>query len=133
MTFTEKGYQQYSILIAEADRDCRQKLQKVLMPAGFKTYVTESGIEAIDIVNSEAIHLLILDTILRGMGGLDVFRFILEKFPPMPCILLSDYISKEDQISALCARVSTIMPKPLNFRLVRETVDHLIERYYINR
>jgi len=66
------------------------------------------------------------------MGGLDVFRLIVEESPPMPCILLSDYISKEDQISALCAHVNTIIPKPPNFRLVRETVGHLIDRYYID-
>ena len=54
----------------------------------------------------------------------------MENFPPMPCILLSDYISKEDQIKALCARVNTIIPKPLDFRLVRTTVGNLIDKYY---
>ena len=124
-------FSKYSILIAETDRECQREIEYVLRPAGFRTYITESGIEAIDILNSENIHLLIMDTLLRGMGGLEVFRYACENFPPLPCILLSEHISKEDQINALISHVNTIIPKPLNVNLVKEMVLHLIDRYYI--
>jgi CheY-like chemotaxis protein len=65
------------------------------------------------------------------MGAFEILHMIQENFTPLPCILISEYISKEDQINALLSRVNTIFPKPVNFGLVRETVGHLIERYYI--
>ena len=79
MTFADRSYEQYSILIAEADGDCRNNLQKVLRPAGFKTYVTESGIEAIEIINSEAIHVLIL-VMFTVLFELTLVFKIMEKF-----------------------------------------------------
>jgi len=131
MDFSQKSYDDYSILIAEPDKECQAELAHILTPAGFKTYIAESGSQVLDILDTEAIHLLILDAILHGMGAFEILHMIEENFSPLPCILISDYISKEDQINALLSRVNTIFPKPVNFGLVRETVGHLIERYYI--
>ena len=131
MDFSQNTYNKYSILIAEPDKECQTELTHILTPAGFRTYIAESGSEVMDILDTEAIHLLILDAFLRGMGAFEILHMIQENFCPLPCILISDYISKEDQINALLSRVNTIFPKPVNFGLVRETVGHLIDRYYI--
>jgi DNA-binding NtrC family response regulator len=131
MNRIERAYNNYSILIAEPDREYQRELAHVLSPSGFKTYIAETSSEAMDILDTEAIHLLILDAVLKGMGPFEMLHMVNESFPPLPCILISDYLSKEEQINALLSKVHSVFPKPPNFDLMRETIAHLIYKYYI--
>jgi CheY-like chemotaxis protein len=63
-----------SILITDDDRGFRETLRGVFEPEGFQTLLAEDGAQAIDIVRSFDVHLLLLDMHMPRLTGLETLR-----------------------------------------------------------
>ena len=69
--------QPYTILITDDDPAARETLREVFEPQGYRTYLAESGEEAIDIVKDHDVHLALMDMHLPRLSGLEtiaIFR-----------------------------------------------------------
>src|SRR6266568_2007921 len=60
----------YSLLITDDDRGARETLREIFEPVGFRTLLAESGEEAIDIAQSQDVHLALMDMHLPRLTGL---------------------------------------------------------------
>lgn len=70
------GSIQKRILVVDDDPVVLDYVSKILTDSGFKVFTTDSGAEAIQIVNTTEIDLAILDFRMPGLSGLDVGREI---------------------------------------------------------
>src|SRR5438477_11796552 len=84
--------QNYSILITDDDRDCRESLREIMEPQGFRTLLAACGEEALDIVHDEEVHLALLDMHMPSMTGLEVLR-LLRQMRDLPVILVTGDVS----------------------------------------
>ena len=60
-----------SILITDDDPVARETLREIFEPVGFRTFLAESGEEAIDIVKEQDVHLALMDLHLPKISGLE--------------------------------------------------------------
>jgi CheY-like chemotaxis protein len=67
-----------SILVVEDDRDMRDMLIGLLEDAGFRVRAVNDGIEALAVLRSERIALMVFDLMMPGMGGIELRRRQLE-------------------------------------------------------
>ncbi len=67
----------------------------VLEPRGFRTLTAENGEEALRILGSEPVHLLLLDMHMPRLTGLDTVRRIRQINSRLPCVLLSAALDEE--------------------------------------
>lgn len=82
-----------TILLAEDEDSVRLVMQKLLSSAGYKTLTASNGPEALDLAQKhrDEIDLAVLDVILPGMSGLDVYNTLLRLRPHLPIVFCSGY------------------------------------------
>lgn len=121
----------YSLLITDDDEACRDSLKDVFEPKGFTTYLASCGREAVKIARSVDVHLLILDVHLPDYSGIETFKIIKKEISfVIPCIFMSGDITKELQIDLISENAYTLIPKPINVNILKDSVEQVIAKYY---
>lgn len=121
----------YSLLITDDDESCRYSLKDVFELKGYTTYLASCGREAVKIAKSEEVHLLILDAHLPDYSGLETFKIITKEVScEIPCIFMSGEITRELQIDLISVNAYTLIPKPINVNILRDSVEQVISKYY---
>ena len=78
-----------SLLITDDDPGFRETLRFVFEPKGFRTLLASDGEEALKIVHTETVHVVLLDVHMPKLTGLETLRMMKEFRAMLPCILLS--------------------------------------------
>lgn len=100
----------------------RESLQVVFERRGFHTRLACNGQEALDIVQQDLIHLLLLDMHMPRMNGLEAVRRIQQLDQPVPCILFSAQLDDALEQEAVQARVFSVLAKPFRLTEITELV-----------
>lgn len=92
--------------------------------------MARDGAEAMGIVSSQPVDLVLCDIKMPGINGLELVRQIHEIEPDLPCIVITGYSSAENSIEALRAGAFWYLEKPFEqerLDVVRRLVDQAIE------
>ncbi len=122
----------YSLLITDDDPLARESLREVFEPAGYRTYLAESGEEAIDIVQHEDVHLALMDMHLPRLTGLETMEIVRQIKGLLPTILLS--ADRDDSLmrQALSAKVFCVLAKPVNKNVLIYVVTRALDKFYLH-
>ena len=90
---------QYNILVVDDDREIVRSLGKLLELEGYRVKKAYNGMEALDILMTEQIHLILLDVMMPKMNGLSALMKIREK-NNIPIIMLSAKTEESDKVIA---------------------------------
>ena len=107
------------LLISDDDRDFRETLRDLLEPRGFRTKLAADGAEAVQIVEHETIHVVLIDFHMPRMSGPEAIQRIKQVCQGVPCILIS--ASEEAKESA--QDTFSVLQKPVSPSQVTETVQ----------
>jgi CheY-like chemotaxis protein len=119
----------YSILITDDDRDCRETLRDIVEPQGYRTVLATCGEEAVEIVQAQVIHAVLLDMHMPTLTGLDTLRIVRQINVLLPCILVTADATDGLIRQALNEHAYSVIPKPVNKHLVLHTVVRALGRY----
>lgn len=119
-----------SLLITDDDRDFRETLRDVFESRGFATILAADGEEALTIVRSQTVHIILLDMHMPRLTGLETIRQ-LRQFPrPLPTILMSAALDQQIEQQARDEQVFSILAKPVSFATLRDVVRDAMMRTY---
>ncbi|MGA2034673.1 MAG: response regulator [Thermoguttaceae bacterium] len=119
-----------SLLITDDDPDFRETLQGVFAPQGFRTLLAGDGEEALQIVHTEEVHLLLLDVHMPKLTGLETLRQVKQFRAMLPCILLSAQWDDSLLEQARTAHAFLMLSKPVTLRQITGAVRQALERTY---
>ena len=119
-----------SLLITDDDRAFRETLSGVFEPLGVRTLQAENGLEALEIVRSETVHLVLLDMHMPRLTGLETMRMVKQLKAILPCILMSARLDELIIEQARLARAFSILSKPVTRRQITGAVCQALERTY---
>jgi CheY-like chemotaxis protein len=110
------------ILLVEDQAICREPLGKLLKYEGFHVTTASNGVEALSILESNAVDLLLLDLILPKMSGLSLLEQLRAdaRWKQLPVIALTGSMDSFQIHRAQELRVSAVLTK------MRFTVEELI-------
>ncbi|MFL5244503.1 MAG: response regulator [Gemmataceae bacterium] len=123
-------FQDYSILITDDDRNCREALREIMEPQGFRIFLAESGEEALEITQAEPVHLAILDMHMPTLTGLETLSLLRQMRALLPCILVTADVTESLMRQAWQARAYSVIPKPVSKNVVIHTVVRALIRVY---
>ena len=103
-----------SILITDDDQQFREAVRGVLVPRGYRTLLAGSGSEALDIVQREDVHVVLLDMHMPCLTGLETMRLVKQRKSRLPCILLSGRMDDELRRQAEAAQAFEVLAKPVS-------------------
>ena len=119
-----------SILISDDDQALRETIRGIFEPAGFRTYLAGDGEEAIKIVHSECVHVVLVDMHMPKLTGLDVVRWLRRYNRVLPCILMSANLDSDIEREAKALQTFRIVAKPFSGSDLRKTVVHALRRFH---
>ena len=95
-----------NILIVEDDKEIREGVQIYLQSQGYKVFQAADGIEGLEIIDREDIHLAIVDIMMPRMDGIRMTMKLREKHD-FPVIMLSAKSEEVDKITGLISARTT--------------------------
>ena len=101
----------YNVLICDDQPDIVNALKIYLAPEGYGLFTAANGAEALEIVKSRDIHLVLLDIMMPKMDGISATAKIRE-FSNVPILLLTAKSETEDKVLGLNVGADDYITKP---------------------
>lgn len=119
-----------NLLITDDDLGFRETLRGVLEPQGFRTFMASDGVEALDVVRHEEVHLVLLDMNMPRLTGLETLRQVKQIKAILPCIILSANADEELREEARRAEAFSVLSKPITRVTLMTIVRSALRRTY---
>ena len=118
------------LLIVDDVRDNREILRRRFERHGFHATEAGGGIEALDLLETEAFDLVLLDMMMPDIGGLEVLARIRAKYSPgvLPVIMVTAKSQSEDIVEALNRGANDYITKPVDFSIALARVVTQLDR-----
>ena len=118
----------YNILICDDQPDIVNALKIYLKPEGYALFAASTGAEALDIVKTQEIHLVLMDIMMPVMDGITATARIRE-ISNAPIILLTAKSETEDKVLGLNVGADDYITKPFVPVEVLARVRSQLRRY----
>jgi DNA-binding response OmpR family regulator len=119
-----------TILVVDDDADSRNIAALFVERAGYRAVPAESGAACLEIVEREAIDLILLDVMMPGMDGFEVCAALHERGKRIPIILLTARDDTDTRLEGMHHGVAEFIAKPINrvelFARIRAQL-HIVE------
>lgn len=119
----------YELLVADDDAEFRRMLRLVLEPH-VELFEAECGEEAVEIVRTREVDLVLVDMHMRALSGLDTLRLVKTLRAALPCILMTANPTVEIRQRAALENAFTVLKKPMTRRLLLSTVSGALKSAY---
>ena len=116
------------ILIVEDDKEIREGVQIYLQSQGYKVFQAADGVEGLEIIEREEIHLAIVDIMMPRMDGIRMTMKLREKYD-FPVIMLSAKSEEVDKITGLNIGADDYVTKPFTPMELMARVNSQLRRY----
>jgi CheY-like chemotaxis protein len=135
MLQTQGTNNRLTVLLANEQEGWHQTVRGLLEPQGVQTLVARSGREALNLIESQPVHVAVLDQQMPQLGGLQVIRLMrdLKKDPPPAAILLANQLTNHLLHEALGMHVFTVLAKPVDFNVLLDALARVLRRYHESR
>ena len=117
-----------NILVVDDDREIVDSICIFLTGEGYKPFKAYDGIEALEILSENNIHLMILDIMMPKLDGIKTLLKLRET-RNIPVILLSAKSEDNDKIFGLTAGADDYVTKPFNPSELMARVKSQLRRY----
>lgn len=118
----------YTILVCDDDKEIVKAIEIYLTKEGYHVVKAYNGREALDIINKEEVHLVLLDVMMPEMDGMTAAARI-RKDKTVPIIMLSAKSEDYDKIMGLNNGADDYVTKPFNPLELIARVNSQIRRY----
>ncbi len=120
----------YTVLVAEDDALVRELSTRILLHSGYKVIVASNGDEAEDIVERriEDVDIAVLDMVMPGKGGKEIFDRIKELKPELPVIFSTGYTTSVFDDGELDINDIIFLRKPFRKKEFLNAVATAVER-----
>lgn len=115
------------ILVVEDDGPSRRAVTLTLKTAGHEVMNAGDGTEAIKLLSIHHFDLVITDLLMPNLNGQNLINTIRLKWPHMPIILTSGYLS-QDLGKAIIDGMSAFLQKPFTPTALIMTVERLLPK-----
>ena len=117
----------YNILICDDEKDIVNALEIYLGTGDYKIFKAYNGKEALDILETQEIHLVLMDIMMPQMDGIEALEKIRQQYN-MPVIMLSAKSEDVDKINGLNLGADDYITKPFNILEVKARIKAIFRR-----
>lgn len=100
--------------------------KKLLEKKGYTVLTAGSGAEALELLRSDPIHVVILDVKMPGMDGVATLREIKRQYPMVEVIMLTGHATVESAIDGLKSGAVDYLMKPAD---LEEIIDKATDAF----
>lgn len=121
------------ILVVDDERIAVKNLEHVLKKEGYDVVGTESGANALKLLNEQQFDVVLTDLRMEKVDGLQILRKCRELYPDTEVIMITGYATLESAVEAMKKGAFHYVAKPFKLDLVRNIVKEAIEKVRLKR
>jgi DNA-binding NtrC family response regulator len=112
------------ILIVDDDAGQRSLLDSFLRGQGFDTVAVASGEQALEILRTQPVSMMISDVRMPGISGLETLRRARQEHAVLPVLLVTAYADIKEAVGAMRDGAVNYLAKPIDLDELLATVRH---------
>ena len=117
--------EKYHVLVVEDDKEIRDGIEIYLKNQGYQVSKAADGVEGLEVIEKEEIHLAIVDVMMPKMDGIHMIVELRKKYD-FPVIMLSAKTEEVDKIMGLNMGADDYVTKPFQpLELLARVHSHL--------
>jgi two-component system nitrogen regulation response regulator NtrX len=120
-------------LVVDDEQGIRQVLQDVLGDEGHQVIAVEDGFQALEILEKDAVDLVILDVWLPNMGGIDVLKRVRKDWPDIEVVVISGHANINMAVQAVKIGAFDFLEKPLSLEKTITVVENALKLEELKR
>ena len=121
------------ILIVDDESMMRNLLQKILRREGYKTFTAGNGKEALSLMASESVDIVISDLKMPELDGFELLKAIKERHPDVGVIIMTAYGDTYTVKDALLLGADEYITKPFKSHEITLVVERAYWRILSSR
>lgn len=120
--------EKYNVLVVEDEKEIAEAIEIYLKNQGYNVFKGSNGLEGLEIVEKEEVHLAVVDIMMPKMDGATMVMKIRESYD-FPIIMLSAKSEDMDKILGLNIGADDYVTKPFNPLELLARVNSQLRRY----
>lgn len=115
---------QKHVLIVDDSIEMLEVLRRHLSAMNYQTFQATNVSDAVEILKSSAVDLLITDLQMPGINGMQLVKYAAERFPSIPILVITGFPSIAEAVDAINLGKIDYLTKPFT----REELRHALEK-----
>ncbi|MCM8538718.1 MAG: response regulator [Lentisphaeraceae bacterium] len=121
-----------NLLIVDDEVEIREMLARHFSFEDYNVFQAEDGLEALEILNSNKIDLIISDIVMPRMSGVELLEIVHKEFPMIRVNMITGYVTQSNLLMCMRNHADNIIYKPLeDLQELEDSVKRSLEA--INR
>jgi DNA-binding NtrC family response regulator len=116
-----------TIIVVDDEMEMADTCARVLRCCGFKCLVAYDGATALALIDSERPALVVSDICLHTSDGFEIARYVRQKSPEIPVVLMTAYHTPDIARDAQAAGAAAYLRKPFPNADLIATVKSLLD------
>jgi DNA-binding NtrC family response regulator len=121
------------ILVVDDELGIREGCRRALAPHGFEVDTAENGPTGLRKLREGRFDVLLLDAMMPGMSGLEVWQQAQQLDPDLICIIITGYATVELAVQATREGAHDFIAKPFTSELLLQVINRQLERRQLRR
>jgi cyclic di-GMP phosphodiesterase len=115
-------------LVVDDEPRLRRVLVQLLQGDGFRCLEAGNGVEALRVMETDPVPLMISDLRMPEMDGVNLLRHVVQRWPLTAVVMVSAVADVDTAVKCLHSGALDYVSKPFNLEEVRARVDQALQR-----
>ena len=116
----------HKVLVVDDELSIRKTIEIFLIQAGYEVATTEDVKNALKIIDSQPVDLILTDIIMPGQTGMDLLRQVKIKYPDIQIIIMTGEPTVETAQNAVQDDATDYLIKPVSKDKGRSTLSRTV-------
>jgi len=116
------------ILVVDDEPEICDILEKFLTARGYRVRKASGAEEALDIMESDDIHMMLLDIKMPKITGVELLKIVKKRQPLVEVIMITGHATLEDAITCMKEGARDFIVKPFALEYVADAVKNALEK-----
>lgn len=121
------------LLIVDDERIALKNLEHVLKKEGYETVATQSGGNALALLDKQPFDIVLTDLKMEKIDGMQILRKCRELYPDTEVIMITGFATLESAVEAMKHGAFHYVAKPFRLDEVRKVVREALEKIRLKR
>jgi len=119
-----------TVLFVDDDETVLKSIERCLTDKSYDKYYANSGEDALEVLQREEVHVIVVDIVMPGMDGLELLKIVKKEYPNIVSMVISGYAQSADVMMVLQQEgVYRFIAKPWKFdkdlgKVIRRAIDN---------
>ncbi len=124
-----------SLLVVDDEQEIREMLSRHFRYLGYNVELAGNGKEALEVLASEKIDILVSDIMMPEMNGVELLKHVRSEYPMLRPIMITGHVTLENALACIRYGADSCVFKPLtDLAVLEKAVDDAVHknRYWID-